>query len=241
MKVLTAVLGIFAILAVSGSANAQVSTVLPGKTNDGSQLKLYLESVRIENKYWRSFNYAVIRPDGTTVSRTATTPWCRNGKVQLDPRASSQSSSDYQKGASWFAIEASTIVYADSDASRNLLKKVCETTPQSTMQSARQSKFVPSTAKTNVSDAQIFAFVKTINKVLSENNNSLWLAPDEQKVDIGVNVCNALKKGYSKVEIVDFYYNKLEKIEVSRYQGALLRDYIVKIVVRAPQYFCPEY
>lgn len=225
------------LLAGSGNAIAQTSTVVSGKTNDGSRLRFYLESVRIENKYWRTFNYDLIQSDGTVLSRTATTPWCRKGKVELDERASSQSSSDYQKGASWFAIETGKIVYADSTASRNLLKKVCEASLQPKM----QSTFVPSTPETKVSDHQVFTFVKEINRVLLKNNNSLWTLPNDQKVDIGINVCNALRKGYTNLQIVDLYFDRLENIQVSRYEGALLRDYIATIVVRAPQHFCPEY
>lgn len=112
---------------------------------------------------------------------------------------------------------------------------------EASLQPKMQSTFVPSTPETNVSDDQIFTFVKEINQALLNKNNSLWTLPNDQKVDIGINVCNALRKGYTNPQIADFYFNKLKKIQVSRYEGALARDYIATIVVRAPQYFCPEY
>ncbi|MUG93015.1 hypothetical protein F7734_11430 [Scytonema sp. UIC 10036] len=118
------------------------TVIVNGTTNNGSKLGYVEGSARISG--WenvREFQYVLISKDGIKVN-TAYTPWCRYGKVQLDPRAIPSSDkdvhgffdNDIKRTVGWLISdmasygETSIFIKADSLASKNLLKIVCAST-----------------------------------------------------------------------------------------------------------------
>jgi hypothetical protein len=130
----------FSLISIS-QVKADNIVIVAGTTNNGSRLTFTPSSVKVPTKtntfgdYNRFFNYSVLRKDGSqSVHVGAKTPWCRNRKIELDPRAIDNqvfyftkiyNNIDISKTPGWF-IDSGYIV-ANSPASRNLLKAVCAT------------------------------------------------------------------------------------------------------------------
>ncbi|PAX52914.1 hypothetical protein CK510_16780 [Brunnivagina elsteri CCALA 953] len=131
MVAAVSMVGVTGAIAKSQSANI---VLVAGSTNNGNRLVFVPNSVRIDSESKnRVFNYAVMKPSGeSSINADAYTPWCRFGKVQLDPRAIDNQvfglTFVYHKvnparQPGWFAN--GQYIVANSPASRNLLKSVC--------------------------------------------------------------------------------------------------------------------
>jgi hypothetical protein len=124
------------------AASANNFVMVAGRTNDGSRLSFSPKSVHVTvgsqtyQDFHRFFNYAVHRQDGAiSFQADAYTPWCRNGKVELDWRAVDKvyfhnmkiyNNIDISKTPWWMTSDGRR-VEATSPASRNLLRAVCNT------------------------------------------------------------------------------------------------------------------
>jgi hypothetical protein len=125
MKKLITALLTFSALAVTALPASARTIWSQGRTNDGLLLGIDLRQHFNRDRGWTVFNYMIMSRDGSIGHRSAITPYCLQGRVQLNPRATQLVTLPKQ---GWIAVNNGNyvIVTADSAASKQLLKTVCQ-------------------------------------------------------------------------------------------------------------------
>ena len=106
-------------LVIGTSVSASDVLVVAGTTNNNTKLAIFNNSIKVTG-YDRQFNYAVLDIQGNiSINYNTKTSWCRYGSIQLDNRGR------YKSSVPGWYLTNGRFIAADSEASINLLNRVC--------------------------------------------------------------------------------------------------------------------